>query len=164
MNEIRIEKINLSIGVGQAGDPLDKATKLIETISGSKAIRTTTNKRIPTWNVRPGLEVGCLVTLRKNNTELFKNLLIAVKNTLKKSQFSGRTFTFGIPEYIDIPSAEYDPEIGIIGLQVSVALERPGYRVMRRSVEKRKVGKKSQITIDEAIQFMKEKFNVEIED
>ncbi len=151
------------MGIGQAGDPLDKAVKLMESISGSKAVQTTTNKRIPTWNIRPGLAVGCLVTLRKKKVELLKNLLAAVKNTLKASQFSGRTVSFGIPEYIDIPEAKYDPDIGIIGLQVSVTLERPGYRVIRRSVRKGKIGKNSQISSEETIEFMKNKFNVEIE-
>ena len=164
MNEIGIEKVNLSIGVGQAGDPLDKATKLIENISGNKAVQTTTQKRIPTWNVRPGLAVGCLVTLRKEKTDLLKNLLVSIKNKLKKSQFSGRTFTFGIPEYIEIPDVDYDPEIGIIGLQVSVTLKRPGYRVAKRSIKKNQVGKKNQISTEEAIDFIKNKFNVEVEE
>jgi large subunit ribosomal protein L5 len=162
LGEIRIEKVSLSIGTGQAGDPLDKAVKLIENISGSKAIQRTTIKRIPTWNVRPGLAIGCSVTLRKNKTDLLKNLLAAVKNTLKKSQFSGRSFSFGIPEYIDIPEVQYDPEIGIIGLQASVTLERPGYRILRRAVRKNKVGKKNKITAEESIEFMKQKFDIEV--
>tara|TARA_Y100000310_G_C20554184_1_gene749678 strand:+ start:554 stop:1057 length:504 start_codon:yes stop_codon:yes gene_type:complete len=164
MNEIGIEKVSLSIGVGQAGDPLDKALRLIENISGSKAIQTTTQKRIPTWNVRPGLAVGGLITLRKKKTEILTRLFAAVKNKLKSSQFDGRSFSFGIPEYIEIPDAKYDPEIGIIGLQVSVTLERPGYRIMRRSVKQRKVGKKSKITTEEAITFIKNKYNVEVEE
>ena len=156
MKEIRIEKLNVSIGVGQAGDPLDKATKLLESLTGAKAVQTTTQKRIPTWGVRPGLAVGCLVTLRKKKVELLKDFLASKKNILKKSQFSGRTMSFGIPEYIEIPNSKYDPEIGIIGLQVSVTLERPGFRVTRRSIKKNKVGKKSEITTEENIEFMKE--------
>ncbi|MBU2639553.1 MAG: 50S ribosomal protein L5 [Nanoarchaeota archaeon] len=163
MEEIRIEKVNVSIGVGQAGDPLDRATKLLESITGRKAIQTTTKKRIPTWNVRPGLAVGCVVTLRKEKTEMVKNFLAGIKNKLKSSQFSGRCFTFGVPEYIEIPGAEYDPEVGIIGLQVTVTLERPGYRIKRRSVKKGKVGKRSEISKEESIEFMKNKFGVEIE-
>lgn len=164
MQEIRVEKISLSIGVGQAGDPLDKAVTLLESLTGRKPIQTVTKKRIPTWGVRPGLAVGCLVTLRRQKTEMLKDLLAAIKNQLKQSQFSGRTITFGIPEYIEIPGSKYDPEIGIIGLQVSVTLERPGYGIARRSMSRCKIGKKSQITTEETIKFMKEKFNVEVEE
>ena len=164
MQEIRIEKISLSIGVGQGGDTLDKAVTLLESLSGRKAIQTVTQKRIPTWNVRPGLAVGCLVTLRKEKVNMLKDLLAAIKMRLKKSQFSGRTMTFGVPEYIEIPGARYNPEIGIIGLQVSVTLERPGYSITKRSVKKSKVGNKSKITTEETIKFMKEKYNVEVEE
>ena len=164
MQEIRIEKISLSIGVGQGGDTLDKAVTLLESLSGRKAIQTVTQKRIPIWNVRPGLAVGCLVTLRKDKVSMLKDLLAAIKMRLKKSQFSGRTMTFGVPEYIEIPGARYNPEIGIIGLQVSVTLERPGYSITKRSVKKSKVGNKSKITTEETIKFMKEKYNVEVEE
>lgn len=164
MQEIRIEKLSLSIGVGQAGDPLDKAVNLLENLTGRKAVQTVTKKRIPTWNVRPGLAIGCLITLRKGKTEMLKNLLTAAKNRIKRSQFSGRTVTFGVPEYIDIPGARYNPEIGIIGLQVSVTLERPGYRIGRRTIKKDKVGKNSLITTEETINFMKEKFHIEVEE
>ncbi len=164
MQEIRIEKISLSIGVGQAGDTLDKAVTLLESLSGRKAIQTVTQKRIPTWNVRPGLAVGCLVTLRKEKISMLKDLLAAIKNKLKKSQFSGRTITFGIPEYIEIPGAKYNPEIGIIGLQASVTLERPGYSITKRSLRKAKVGNMSRITTEETINFMKKKYNIEVEE
>ncbi len=164
IRDIRIEKVSVSIGVGQAGDTLDKAVRLLENITGAKAIQTTTKKRIPTWNIRPGLAIGCLVTLRRKRTEeLLKNFLISIKNKLRHSQFSGRTVTFGIPEYIEIPGVRYDPDIGIIGLQVSVTLERPGYRVIRRSIKKSNVGSKSKITTEESIEFMKNKFEVEVE-
>lgn len=164
IRDIRVEKVSVSIGVGQAGDTLDRAVKLLENITGAKAIQTTTKKRIPTWNIRPGLAIGCLVTLRgKKAEELLKNFLISIKNKLRASQFSGRTLTFGIPEYIEIPGVRYDPDIGIIGLQVSITLERPGYRVIRRSIKKSNVGSKSKITIEESIEFMKNKFKVEVE-
>lgn len=164
MQEIRIEKLSLSIGVGQAGDTLDKAVTLLESLTGRKAVQRVTQKRIPTWNVRPGLAVGCMVTLRKEKTEMLKDLLAAIKNRLKKSQFSGRTFTFGVPEYIEIPGAKYNPEIGIIGLQASVTLQRAGYSITKRFVKKTKIGNKSKITTEETIAFIKEKFNVEVEE
>ncbi|RLG61089.1 50S ribosomal protein L5, partial [Candidatus Geothermarchaeota archaeon] len=45
---------------------------------------------------------------------------------------------------------------------VIVSLERPGYRVKRRKYRRSKVGKRALISREEAIEFMKEKFGVEI--
>ncbi len=71
-------------------------------------------------------------------------------------------FAFGIKEYIDIPGMEYDPKLGIIGMDVCVALERPGYAVKRRKLSG-KIGKAHKITREEAMSFAREKFGVAIE-
>jgi len=164
MREIRIEKITLNIGAGEAGPKLDRAFKLLQKITNAKPIKTKSHKRIPTWGVRPGLEIGCKVTLRRKKLELLKNLLIAASNKLKPSQFHNGTFSFGVPEYIDIPGVSYDAEIGIIGLEVAVTLERPGFRIKRRSIKTKKIPSKHNITKEESIEFMKKNFGIEIEE
>ena len=70
--------------------------------------------------------------------------------------------SFGITEYINIPGIEYRPEIGIIGLEVAVTLERPGFRIKRRMLKKSKIGKSHLITKEDAMNFIKNKFNIEI--
>lgn len=164
MKEIRIEKITLNMGVGEAGEKVKKATKLLFNISGSKPICTKSNKRIPTWGVRPGLELGVKVTLRKKKAvELLKRLFSAIENNLNPKSFDKEgNFSFGIPEYIDIPDVNYDVEIGIVGLEVAVTLERPGYRIKRRKFKKSKIGKNHIITKNEAIEYIKNQFDVEI--
>ena len=162
MREIKIEKIVLSIG--GIGDNLEKGFKLLKLLTNRKPAKMQSNKRIPSLNVRPGLEVGAMVTLRKDAEEMLKKLLLTNDNILKKKSISLNNFSFGIKEYIEIPGSKYDPEIGIIGLQVSVVLERPGFSIMRRSGSRVKVGKKNQITTEETINFIKEKFNIEVEE
>ena len=52
-------------------------------MSGAKPVPTKTNKRIPTWEIRPGLQIGCKVTLRgKKAEELLKRLLEAKDKSL----------------------------------------------------------------------------------
>jgi len=164
MKEIRIEKITLNMGLGEAGEKVKKATKLLSTISGSKPICTKSNKRIPTWGVRPGLELGVKVTLRKKKAvELLKRLFAAIENNLNPKSFDKEgNFSFGIPEYIDIPDVKYDVAIGIVGLEVAVTLERPGYRIKKRKFKRSKIGKKHIITKNEAIEYIKNQFNIEI--
>lgn len=164
MREIKIEKITLNIGVGQPGDDLDKAVKLLNAITKSKAVRTKTLKRIPTWGIRPKLQIGCKVTLRgKKAEELLTRLLKAIDNILSPNKFDQfGNFAFGILEYIDIPDVEYDVEIGIIGLEVAVTLGRAGYRVRKRKHKRAKIPARHIIKKEEALIFLKKKFNTSI--
>ena len=164
MQEIRIEKITLNIGVGESGDKLEKVMILLKEITNSKPVKTKTMKRIPGWNIRPKLAIGAKVTLRgRKAEELLKKLLKSVNNKILLRKFDDfGNFSFGIKEYINIPEMEYKPEIGIIGLEVAVTLERPGFRVKKRALRKSKIGKKHLITKEQSIEFMKNKFNIEI--
>jgi len=156
MRTIKIEKVIL--GVGGTGDSLEKGIKIIERISLKKAVRRKSKKRIPSLSVRPGLEVGAIVTLRKNPEEMLKRLLVAKENTLRKKQMSENTFSFGIKEYIEIPGMEYQRDIGIIGFDVIVTLKRAGKRVGIRKIKRGKVPLRQKITKEEIIKFMEENF------
>jgi len=164
MRKIIIEKITLNIGVGKDKAMMEKALKLLKKITNAKPIKTKTSKRIPTWDLRPGLEIGCKVTVRgKRAEELLKRLLFAKDNKLSEDNFDENgNFAFGIHEYIDIEGIKYDHDIGMMGLSVSVSLGRRGFRVKRRKVKKTKIGKKHRITKQEAIEFIKQKFNVKV--
>ncbi|MBD3249687.1 50S ribosomal protein L5 [Candidatus Woesearchaeota archaeon] len=162
MRTIRIEKITLNIGAGKDQAKLEKGIKLLESITGIKPVKTVSNKRIPAWGVRPGLPIGCKLTLRdKKAAELLKRLLDSRENTLSMKQFdSNGNVSFGISEYINIPEVKYDPEIGIMGLEVCISLERPGFRIKRRKQLKKKIPASHKITKEEAVEFMKKNFNV----
>jgi large subunit ribosomal protein L5 len=164
MRQLRIEKLTLNIGAGKDAQRLEKGVALIKAITGIDPVKTVTQKRIPNWGLRPGLPIGCKLTLRKKPAqELLGRLLQAKEYKLKPRQFDdGGNVSFGIHEYIDIPGVAYDPKIGIIGLEVCVTLERPGYRIKRRRIEKKKIPRRHLITREEAIEYMKKNFNVTV--
>jgi len=164
MREIRIGKLTLNIGAGKDQVKLKKAEKLLKLITGITPVKTITQKRIAGWGLRPGLPIGCKITLRKKAArELFVRLLKAKENKLPESCFDDSgNISFGIHEYIDIPDAKYDPEIGIIGLQTSITLERPGFRIKKRKLEKKKIPKTHKISKQNAIDYFKKEFNVKV--
>jgi len=161
MRKIKIEKI--VIGIGGTEDKLEKGVKLLELLTGRKPAKMKSNKRIPSLGVRPKLEVGTIVTIRKNTIEFLKKMLVPIDNKLKKKQISENTFSFGIPEYIEIPGTEYRRDIGIMGLDVTIVFSRTGKRIGLKKIKKGKIPKKQIITKEEIIKFMEEKFQTEFE-
>jgi len=162
MREIRIEKITLNMGCGTDKNKLDRAKKLLETLSGQKVLTTLSKKR-STFGVTKGKPIGVKVTLRKERALKFlRDALSAVDNELKESQINDGNFSVGIKEYIDLPDIQYDPEVGIIGFDVCVTLERPGFRIMRKKIKQSKISKKHKITKVETIEWLKNKFGVKI--
>lgn len=160
MQQIKIERVVLNIG--GTGDKLDKGVILLEKLSGKRPVKVKAIKRIPTWSVRPGLEVGTKVTLRGNSAvEMLKKLLPAIDNTLKEKQVQDNFFSFGIHEYIEIPGMEYIREVGIMGFEVTAVFSRAG-----KSVEKRKIkrGKSKRLTVTrkEIEDYLSNKFGTEI--
>lgn len=156
MRKIKIEKIVLS--VGGIGEDLEKGFKIIEILTEKKPAKMRTKKRIPSLDIRPNLEVGAVSTVRKNPDEFLKKMLAAIDNNLKKSQISENNFSFGIKEYIEIPGIEYQREIGIVGLDVTIVFKRAGRRVALKKIKRGKISKRQKITKEEIIKFMEENF------
>jgi len=157
MRKIKITKITLNIGAGKDEAVLKKGLKLLQKLSPLTPVKTVTQKRIPGWGLRPGLAIGCKVTVRNDTEDLLQRLLAAKGNTLKEKNFDEKgNFSFGVPEYIDIKGLEYDPDLKIMGLEVAVTLERPGYRVKQRKYLSKSLGKNHIINKEEAIAFVKQ--------
>jgi large subunit ribosomal protein L5 len=166
MKEIRIEKVTLNIGAGKEQANLNKAIKVIKDITGIEPVKTITKKRIAGWCLRPGLPIGCKLTLRKTQIpEILKRLLSAKDNILSQKSFDNcGNISFGIAEYIDIPGTKYDPKIGIMGLQICITLTRPGFRIKKRKLNVSKLGHDHKITKQESIDFMKKNYAVKIKE
>ncbi|MCD6279259.1 50S ribosomal protein L5 [Candidatus Micrarchaeota archaeon] len=157
MRKVRIKKVTLNIGVGQGGEPLEMATALLEKITGMKPVKTKAKVRNPTWKLRKGLQIGAKVTLRgKKAEEILKKSFKAVDDKISSKAFDKfGNFSFGVKEYIDFPGIKYDPNIGIMGFDVCVTLDRPGYRINKRKRMKSKIGKSHLLNKDEAIDFVR---------
>ena len=163
MREIRIEKVVVNIGVGEGGEKLAKAETLLGKLTNQKPLRTYAKKTIKPWGIRKGQPIGCKVTLRGEKAiEFLKSALYAVDYKIKRKSICDGTFSIGIKEHIFLPGVKYDPKIGVFGMDVCVSLERPGFRIKRRKIGRRKIPKRHRITSDEVVKFLQEKFNVEV--
>jgi large subunit ribosomal protein L5 len=157
--KIRIEKVVLS--VGGTAEQLEKGFKLLNLLTGRNPAKMKSHKRIPAFGVRPKLEVGAVVTIRKDAEVMLKRMLTAIENKLRKKQMSINNFSFGIKEYIEIPGIDYQRDIGIMGLDVTVVFKRAGRRVGLRKMQKGKVSARQRISKEEIIKFMEDNFQTE---
>ncbi|UZE93642.1 MAG: 50S ribosomal protein L5 [Candidatus Pacearchaeota archaeon] len=161
MREIKIDSITLHCSTSDPGK-LDKSIKLLKLIAKATPVKTLAKKRIPAFKIRPGLPIGCKVTVRKNTNELLKMLFTGIPS-LKDKQFNPGFLSFGVKEYIEITSIPYQRDIGIIGFDVVVKLKRPGFRITQRKRTKSKIGKKHRITKVETKEFFEKNFEINIE-
>ena len=164
MRKIFLSKVVLNMGVGKSGDPIEIGKKALTEITGKKPNARNAKKSQRDWGVRKGEPIGVAVTVRDNDAaELLKRLLVAKDNKISERSIDNEgNVSFGIKEHIDIPGIKYDPQIGILGLEVSVSLSRAGFNIKLRSQNKSKVGKKHRITKEDTIKFLTENFGVQI--
>jgi len=164
MREIYIDKVIVHMGVGESGERLVKAEELVKQITGQKPVRTIAKRTQPAFGIRKGAPIGCKVTLRRKNAEKFvETALDIIDRHLAVSQFDQTgNVSFGIEEHTDFTGMAYDPAIGIYGMDVNVVLERKGVRVARRAAGRRKLPADQRVNKEEAIAFMRERYQVEV--
>jgi len=136
----------------------------MKAITKQQPVRSIAKKTLPTFGIKKNEPIGAKLTLRGKAAEEFLTVALkAAGNTLKTSQFDQQgNFSFGIEEHTDFPGMRYDPEIGIFGMDVSVAMKRAGYRIALRRVCQKKLPIRQRLNKDETIVFMANKFGIEI--
>jgi len=162
MREPRVEKVVVHMGVGQGGRELAQAEEILEEVAGQQPVRTTATATEPDFNIREGDPIGAKVTLRGGQAHDFLETALAFVD-LSASQFDDTgNFSFGIEEHTDFPSQEYDPTIGIYGMDVTVNLVRPGYRVAKRDKASRSIPSAHRLSVEDATTYVENNFDVEV--
>ena len=160
----RIGKVVINISVGKSGEPLQKAMIILEQLTNQKPCQRLAKKTIRDWGIRETEPIACVVTLRGEKAiEFLKKSLEVLGNKIPKSSFDvNGNFSFGIKEHIEISGVRYDPALGIFGMDVCVAMEKPGYHVKRRRISRARIGRNQRLTREEAMEYIKETLGTEI--
>lgn len=164
MRAPRIEKVTVHMGVGESGKKLSNAEMIMQAITGQKPVRNFAKKTLPAFGIKKGEAIGCKVTLRGARAEKFLKTALAIqdKHLNAKSFDKNGNFAFGIEEHTDFPGMEYDPEIGIYGMDVIVSVERAGYRIKRRKAQQHEIPAGHKVTKEDSIAFVSSKYGVEV--
>ena len=126
-----IEKITLSVGVGEATTNkklLDAAVKELEQITGQHVVKTKARKSIANFKVREGQEIGAMVTLRGNQMWYFLEKLISIAlprvkdfKGVNPNAFDGNgNYSLGVQEQIIFPEIDFDKIERVSGLNIAI--------------------------------------------
>ena len=127
----KLHKIVVNMGVGAAvADQklLEEAVKELETITGQKASIRKAKKAISNFKLREGVNIGAMVTLRRERMYEFLDRLVNVAlprvrdfRGLSDKSFDGRgNYTMGIKEQIIFPEINVDKITKVLGMDVTM--------------------------------------------
>src|SRR6478672_2621561 len=130
MQAPKLLKICLNRGVnGAVSDKklVDVAVDELTTISGQKAVATTSKKDISNFKLRKNMPIGARVTLRGVKMYEFLDRLISVAlprvrdfKGINEKAFDGRgNYTMGVTEQIIFPEIDIDKVNRITGMDIS---------------------------------------------
>ena len=160
----KIEKVTVNIGVGEAGERLNKAQTVLKNLTAHKPIQTLSKTTSKDWGLRKRMPIGCKVTLRGKDAEKF--LVEALKtreNKMADYAFDEQgNLSFGIPDHTLFADQKYDPDIGIFGMDISITIGKAGYRVKRRRIARGKIPHRHLVKKEETMEYFSKKFNVEV--
>jgi large subunit ribosomal protein L5 len=126
----KLHKIVVNMGVGVAVTDqkiLEEAVKELETITGQKASIRKAKKAISNFKLREGVNIGAMVTLRRERMFEFMDRLLNIAlprvrdfRGLSDKSFDGRgNYTLGIKEQIIFPEINVDKITRVLGMDVT---------------------------------------------
>jgi large subunit ribosomal protein L5 len=164
MTAPQIAKVTVNIGVGDGGEKLEKAEKVLTKLTGRKPVRTLARENNRELGISPGKPIGCKVTLRGADAEDFvRRALYSRKNRIYEYSFDNQgNLQFGVADYTNFEGERYDPEIGVFGMDVCITLEKPGHRIRHRRLLTRRVPAHHRVSRDEAKAYLTQRFQIEV--
>merc|ERR1712159_714709 len=160
MRKVQCDKLIINIAVGESGDRLTKAVRVLQQLSDQTPVENYARYTVRTFGIRRNEKIACHVTIRgEKATDLIERGLKITDYEISAKHFSDSgNFGFGVNEHIDL-GLKYDPATGIYGMDFYVVLRRAGFRVSKK---KGRIGVSHLVTKEDAMEWVRQTFNAEI--
>merc|ERR1712000_664005 len=160
MKELHLEKLCINLCVGESGDKLTRAAKVLEQLTGQQPVFSKARYTVRTFSIRRNEKIAVSCSVRGQKAlEILERGLKVKEYELYKENFSDTgNFGFGIDEHIDL-GIKYDPGIGIFGMDFYVVMGRKGFRVARRKHCTSRVGSSHRVKREETMAWFKQRFD-----
>ncbi len=161
---VRVLKLVVNTGVGESGEALTKAEKVLQMVTGQKPVATRAKSTNRDFGIREGQAIGAKVTLRGPTAVEFLGRAFDARDKQLDGESIDRNgnFSFGIADYTDFSGMKYDPAIGIHGMDIAVEIGRAGYRVRHRRLQPRPVPRRLRSTSEETRELLRRAFGVTV--
>merc|ERR1719198_2712991 len=160
MKDLVLKKLCVNICVGESGDRLTRAAKVIEQLTGQTPVFSKARYTVRSFSIRRNekISVHCTVRGEKAMEILERGLKVKEYELWRKNFSATGNFGFGIDEHIDL-GIKYDPSTGIYGMDFFIVLTRKGKRVCRRKARPGRLGMRQRITKQDAMNWFQKKFD-----
>lgn len=126
----KLQKIVVNMGLGDAvadNKVLEEAIEHLTAITGQKPSVRKAKKAISNFKLRAGMNIGAMVTLRRERMYEFLDRLVNVAlprvrdfRGLSDKSFDGRgNYTFGVKEQIIFPEINVDKVTKVLGMDIT---------------------------------------------
>lgn len=127
----KISKVTVNIGLGEAVQnpkSVDQVVDQLSQIVGQKPVVTRARKSIAGFKLREGMQIGCMVTLRRDRMWSFLDRLVHISlprvkdfRGISPKGFDGRgNYNLGIKEQLIFPEIDFDQIDKVRGMNVSI--------------------------------------------